>query len=85
MFSTASFRKTLNFACQLAVQLPFGQYVNWMEVLTSVRLVAEITGKSHCSYCTEPERLYFECSTKLEVTPASVAVPPSGIYCLLTF
>ena len=57
MFSTASFRKTLNFACQLAVQLPFGQNVNWRELLTSVFLVAEMTGKSHCSYCTDPETL----------------------------
>src|SRR5579863_7515506 len=62
-----------------------GQNVTSIEVATSVCRDAEMTGKSHFSYCTEPETLKVEFSHTDARAPQSVIVPPLGMNPLLTF
>src|SRR5579872_7468354 len=62
-----------------------GQNVTSIEVATSVCRNAEMTGKSHFSYCTEPDTLKVEFSQTDARAPPSVIVPPLGMNPLLTF
>jgi len=62
-----------------------GQNVSSMDVVTSVRPIAEMTGKSQVSYCTEADALKVERNQTDALAPASVIVPPFGMNPLLTF
>ena len=53
--------------------------------MTSLCLVAAMTGKSQVSYCTEADALRAERNQTDALAPASVIVPPFGMNPLLTF